>query len=262
MKRWLGLDLGASFVKAALLSDGRLIDGFILPVSGRYREVVAQILETIETSDLAGMGITGVGVEGVDLSAPRFSEVAAHARGVNLFFPHVKTVIDIGGQFTRVVRVGPGGKVLDFIISEKCATGSGRFLQIMARILHVDIEELGRLSFEATQPVEFSTNCAVFAESEAISRLAEGAKPADIVAGVHHAMAAKVEMLMKRINWEPPVAVVGGGGQDKGLIRAVEKKLQIEVVVPPQPIITAALGAASLASLDVTSRARDYGADF
>lgn len=256
LKRWLGLDLGSSFIKAALIAEDSLEKYTILPVGGSYHKQTGRVLKHIEHEtgisfrDMAGMGITGVGAEGVDLAVSRFSDVAAHAKGVHLIFPEVKTIIDIGGQFTRVIRTDSQGKVRDFLLSEKCATGSGRFLQIIARILRVGLEELGSLSLKATHPVEFSTACAVFAESEAISRIAEGANPADIVAGVHQAMAAKVEMLMRRIGWEPPVALVGGGGEDEGLIKAIEGKLAINVLVPPIPRITAAIGAANLVRLN------------
>lgn len=252
MKRWLGLDLGSSFVKAAFVVDGSMINFVTLPVSGSYREQAQKALEMLcPSGDFDGLGITGVGADGVDLPGASFSEVAAHAKGVHVLFPQIRTVIDIGGQFTRVIRLGPEGRVKDFLISEKCATGSGRFLQIMARILRVGVDELGPLSLKARQPVEFSTGCAVFAESEAISRIAEGAKPEDIVAGVHKAMAAKVEMLIRRIGLESPVAVSGGGGEDQGLVKAIEKKLGVEVLVPPQPRLTAARGVACLASLNL-----------
>jgi len=252
MKRFLGLDLGSSFIKAALVEGDSLKGHLILPVSGSFREQGKRAVEMmlkearISREEVTGLGLTGVGVEGVDWDAPRFSEVASHARGVHLLFPQAKSVIDLGGQFTRVIRIGPEGRVYDFLMSEKCATGSGRFLQIMARILRVNIDELGPLSLNASNPVEFSTGCAVFAESEAVSRIAEGANPADIVAGVHKAMASKVEMLVKRVNWEPPVALVGGGGEDKGLIQAIAGKLGTDLLVPPWPRLTAALGAALL----------------
>jgi predicted CoA-substrate-specific enzyme activase len=133
-------------------------------------------------------------------------------------------------------------------MSEKCATGSGRFIQVISRILQVPLDEIGPLSLQSENPVEFSTNCAVFAESETISRIAEGEKPADILAGVHRAMAVKVAMLVKRLKVEPDVALTGGGGQNEGLVRAVSEALKMKVLVPPQPRLTAAIGAALLAS--------------
>ena len=133
-------------------------------------------------------------------------------------------------------------------MSEKCATGSGRFLQVISRILQVPLDEIGPLSLQSEKPVEFSTNCAVFAESETISRIAEGAKPADILAGVHRAMAAKVGMLVKRLKLEPDVVLTGGGGEDAGLVGAIGDALKLTIRVPEKPRLTAAFGAALLAS--------------
>jgi predicted CoA-substrate-specific enzyme activase len=156
-------------------------------------------------------------------------------------------IIDIGGQFTKDAKITPEGRIADFLMSEKCATGSGRFLQVISRILHVSLDDIGPLSLQSANPVEFSTNCAVFAESETISRIAEGANAADILAGVHRAMAAKVSMLVKRLKLEPDVVLTGGGGEDAGLAKAIGDALKIKIRVPDQPRLTAAYGAACLA---------------
>jgi predicted CoA-substrate-specific enzyme activase len=132
-------------------------------------------------------------------------------------------------------------------MSEKCATGSGRFLQVIARILRINVEDIGHLSLKSESPVEFSTNCAVFAESETISRIAEGARMEDILAGVHRALAAKVAMLVKRLKMEEDVVLTGGGAEDVGLVSAVSEALGVHVLVPDLPRLTAALGAATLA---------------
>jgi predicted CoA-substrate-specific enzyme activase len=167
--------------------------------------------------------------------------------GCHILFPTARTVIDIGGQFTKSARITPGGRIADFLMSEKCATGSGRFLQVIARILHIKMEEIGPLSLQSRSPIEFSTNCAVFAESETISRIAEGARPEDILAGVHRSMASKVSMLVKRLKPASDVVLTGGGGEDAGLVQAVAIALHTEILVPEQPRITAAFGAACLA---------------
>jgi predicted CoA-substrate-specific enzyme activase len=167
--------------------------------------------------------------------------------GCHCLFPSARTVIDIGGQFTKAAKITPQGRIADFLMSEKCATGSGRFLQIIARILHVNLEDIGPLSLKSRTPVEFSTNCAVFAESETVSRIAEGARAEDILAGVHRAMASKVAMLVKRLKMEHDVVLTGGGGEDAGLVLAISDALGVKVLVPEQPRLTAAFGAACLA---------------
>lgn len=250
---WVGVDVGAAYIKAVVLSSGQVIGRAVRPVGGSFREQVKQVLSLaveeagIGREELVALGITGVGADGFSSLAKKFSDVACNARGINVVNPATKTIIDLGGQFTRVI-VTQAGKVEDFVVSEKCAAGSGRFLQIIARILQMSIEDVGPLSLTARDPVEFSTGCAVFAESEAISRIAEGSHPADILAGVHRAMAAKVAMLMSRVKWEPPVALVGGGGSDVGLVKAIEDVLKTAIHVPNHPQTVAALGAACLAS--------------
>jgi predicted CoA-substrate-specific enzyme activase len=162
-------------------------------------------------------------------------------------FPTVRTVIDIGAQFSKAIGINDDGKVTNFVMNEKCAGGSGKFLQVAARILHIKVEEIGALSLTATKPVEFTTGCAVFAESEAVSRVAEGALAGDILAGIHKAMASKIVNLVVRLGLSQDCAVTGGGAKDIGLVRTLEKELGIAVKVPDEPQITAALGAALLA---------------
>jgi predicted CoA-substrate-specific enzyme activase len=248
-----GVDVGAAFTKAILIGDQKILASALAPSGGRYRETAGSVLEEALTktdltrAGLAGIGVTGLGAESIPFPARSFSDISCQARGCRFHFPLVRTVIDIGGQFTKAARLTPEGRVADFLISEKCATGSGRFLQVMARILQIDWEAIGPLSLKSEKPVEFSTSCAVFAESETVSRLAEGARPEDLLAGVHRAMAAKVAMLVRRLKLEPEVALTGGGAEDIGLVRAIGEALGLEVRVPEHPRLTAALGAACLA---------------
>jgi predicted CoA-substrate-specific enzyme activase len=152
-----------------------------------------------------------------------------------------------------VAKISSEGRVVDFLMSEKCAAGSGRFLQVIARILHIDFDDIGPLSLQSQNPVEFSTNCAVFAESETVSRIAEGALPGDILAGVHRSMASKVSMLVRRLKWEPDVVLTGGTATDSGLITAINAALGVGVIVPHEPRLTAAFGAACQAE-DILGR--------
>jgi predicted CoA-substrate-specific enzyme activase len=133
-------------------------------------------------------------------------------------------------------------------VSERCAAGSGRFLQIIAHVLKVDIKDVGSLSLQARNPVTFTTGCAVFGESEAISRVAEGASKEDILAGVHNSLAAKISNLIDQVGLEEDCAITGGGALDVGLVMRVEERLGVHLLVPPQPQITAALGAALVAA--------------
>ena len=250
---YAGLDMGSASIAAAVISNHQLIASELLPSGGTYKDTARKVIETalvkagIAEDQLAGMVVTGLGAESAPFDAPQISDISCQAMGCHCLFPSARTVIDIGGQFTKAARITPQGRIADFLMSEKCATGSGRFLQVIARILQVKLEDIGPLSLAAEHPVEFSTNCAVFAESETVSRIAEGAKAADILAGVHRAMASKVAVLVKRVKMEPDVVLSGGGGEDAGLAKAIGDSLKRQVLVPECPRITAAYGAACLA---------------
>ncbi|MDQ5985362.1 MAG: 2-hydroxyisocaproyl-CoA dehydratase activator [Syntrophus sp. SKADARSKE-3] len=256
LRYFAGVDIGSVSIKAALVASQELVAAEFIPSRGNYREGARQVLNGVlskvdlNIDDLAGIVVTGLGMENIPIVARQVSDISCQIMGCRRLFPSARTVIDIGGQFTKVARMAPQGHMEDFLISEKCAAGSGRFLQVIARILQVDLEDMGSLSLKSETPVEFSTNCAVFAESETISRIAEGARAEDILAGVHRAMAAKVTMLVKRIKMEPDVVLTGGGGEDAGLIKAIGDALSMKILVPENPRLTAAFGAACLAEVD------------
>jgi predicted CoA-substrate-specific enzyme activase len=250
---YAGVDIGSAFIKAVLINQKQIMAYKILSSGGNYKETARRVLDQalskgrVSFDMLSGIVVTGIGAESAPFQARQFSDISCQASGCKSLFPSARIVIDIGGQFTRAIKLTPQGRVADFLMSEKCATGSGRFLQVIARILRIKIEDIGSLSLKSQRPVEFSTNCAVFAESETISRIAEGARMEDILAGVHRALAAKVAMLVKRLKMEQDVVLTGGGGEDAGLVSAVSEALGVNVLVPEYPRLTAALGAARLA---------------
>jgi len=258
-KYYAGLDMGSVSIKAALISDRRLIAWSLIASGGNYKDGAKKVMEDvlshtlkgtrtgISVEQLSGLVITGLGAESAPFTARQVSDISCQAKGCHCLFPTARMIIDIGGQFTKAAKITPQGRIADFLMSEKCATGSGRFLQVIARILHVSLDDIGPLSLQSENPIEFSTNCAVFAESETISRIAEGAKAEDILAGVHRAMAAKVSMLVKRLKLEPDVVLTGGGGEDAGLVQAIGDALKIKILVSDRPRLTAAFGAACLA---------------
>ena len=252
-KYYAGLDIGSVSIKAALTSEKRLIASSLIASGGNYKDGARKVMDDvlsqagIPMEQLSGLVVTGLGAESAPFTARQISDISCQAKGCHCLFPSARMIIDIGGQFTKAAKITPEGRIADFLMSEKCATGSGRFLQVIARILHVSLDDIGSLSLQSQKPVEFSTNCAVFAESETISRIAEGAKAEDILAGVHRAMAAKVSMLVKRLKLEPDVVLTGGGGEDAGLVQAIGCALKIKILVPERPRLSTAYGAACLA---------------
>jgi (R)-2-hydroxyacyl-CoA dehydratese activating ATPase len=252
MKFALGIDVGSSFTKAAVLREGVLLSHAILPSGGNYAETARKVCRAavdkagISESDLSSRTATGYGAVAVDFAGRTIADISCHAAGIFHFFPSVRTVLDIGCQFCRAIKLDEDGRPANFVQNEKCASGSGKFLQVIARILHMKIEDIGPLSMQSTNPVEFTTGCAVFAESEAVSRIAEGSAPADILAGVHKAMSSKIANLTIRLGMIPDCAATGGGAKDLGLVRTLEAEMGVKLLVPEEPSISAAVGAALL----------------
>ena len=159
----------------------------------------------------------------------------------------MRTVIDVGDLYTKVLRMDGQGSMHNFLMSGKCAGGSGRILQVIAKVLQIKVEEIGELSLKSRRRVEFNTGCAVFAESEAISRLSQEVRKEDLLAGIHRALAAQINSLAERLGVEQDVAMVGGGARDVGLVQAFKEITGYDILVPPGPHLTAALGAAIIA---------------
>jgi len=252
-KAVIGVDIGSISSKAVILSDAGILSWAIVPSRGNLRtaadEVVSQALvkASLSVVDISHVVATGYGAANASLANQLANDISCQGIGVSYLFPSVRTVVDIGGQFSRAFRVDNEGRTVAFVLSEKCAAGSGRLLQVIARVLQVDVQELGELSLKSNNKVDFTTGCAVFNESEAVSRIAEGALKEDIAAGVHRALAAKIQSLVERLGFEPDCALVGGGAKNIGLVRSIEERLGINVLIPHEPQIVAALGAALIA---------------
>ena len=255
----LGIDIGSAFSKAVVCADGVFKGYAVAPSGGNYRETAERIrAEALGKIGLTPGGLsftvaTGYGSAAVEFSNQTVTDISCQAKGIHHLFPNVRTVIDIGGQFSKVIKVDEDGRATNFILNEKCAAGSGKFLQVIARLLHMEISDIGPLSLKSQKPVEFNTGCAVFAESEAVSRIAEGALMEDILAGVHKAMASKIVNLVERTGPVGICVVTGGGAKDIGLVKAIESELGIILLVPEEPQIIAAHGAALLAAERATS---------
>jgi len=248
-----GVDIGSAFSKAVVMGRGKLVSFHVLPSRGNYAHAGEEVMQRALTK--AGLSLarvayiiaTGCGASMVSFTQEQATEMSCQARGVSYLFPSVRTVIDAGGQSSRAIALDDHGRVCSFALSEKCAAGSGRFMQVIARVLGVEMEECGELSLKSKNPIEFTTGCAVFAESEAISRVAEGEPKEDILAGAHQALAARIFTLVQRVGLRMECALIGGGAKDVGLIKSVEEKLASKVLVPEEPQIMTALGAALIA---------------
>jgi len=253
MAWFMGIDIGSGTSKGVITNDGELLTYHLLPSGANYRVAAQRLREELLAraglvpEDIASTVVTGYGAGNVPFNGQEVADLRCCARGISTIFPSVRTVIDVGEQSSQVIRLSEQGQVTDFVVSEKCAAGSGRFLNIIANVLRIDLKDIAPLSLQSKNPVTFTTGCAVFGESEAVSRVAEGFSKEDILAGVHKALADKISTLIDRVGLEEQCAISGGGGLDVGLIKSVEEKLGIQLLVPPQPQIITALGAAIMA---------------
>lgn len=249
----MGIDIGSGTSKGVITRDGELLAYHMLPSGVNYRTAAEKLREELlakaglSLQDIACTTATGQGSGNVTFSNQQVTDIRCCARGINSIFPPARTVIDVQGQSTQVIRLSESGQVANFVISEKCASGSGRFLDIIANVLQIELEDAGPLSLKSDNPVVFTTGCAVFGESEAVSRVSEGIPKEDILAGVHKALAEKISALVNRVRLEERCAISGGGGLNTGLIKWVEEKLGVQLLVPPQPQFVTALGAAIMA---------------
>ncbi len=253
MKWFMGLDIGSTASKGVITGNGRQPVYHRLPSRADYR-AAAEALSTellakagLRRQDITATVITGHSAGDLPAKHQRIADIRCCARGIARLFPQARTVIDVQAMSGRVIRLSREGQVTEFISSELCAGGGGRFLEVMANILRVELDDIGPLSLKARKPVHFTTGCAVFAESEAISRVAEGATKEDILAGVHQALADKLAALVERTGLEEGCALCGGGALDSGLIKALQEKLGVNLLIPERPQFVTALGAAIMA---------------
>ncbi len=246
----IGIDVGSVATKGVVIGDEDVICNHIIP-SGFNYSVAAEMMRGallskagVSPDDVEEFVITGCGAANASYRTREVSEIVCCARGIRAVFPSVRTVVSVGGQSSQAIRIDQSGRVVDFVVSERCAAGSARFLQVIANVLRVNLEDIGELSLKATNPVAFSTGCAVFGETEAITRVAEGCSIEDILAGVHQSLASKVASLMAKITKAGDCAVCGGGALDTGFVKTLESTLGVQLLVPKYPQIVTALGAA------------------
>ena len=253
----MGVDIGSTASKAVILEDGsRIVAKRVVPVGTGTRgprEVYESTLAAagVRGSEISRVVATGYGRMNFEMADRELSEVSCHGRGVRFLLPDVRTVIDIGGQDAKALLLDERGNLDNFIMNDKCAAGTGRFLEAMARVLDVAVEEMGELSERSERPVSISSTCAVFAESEVISRLANGERIEDIVAGIHTSVAKKVSGLAIRMGYRPRVAMSGGVAQNRGIVRAMERELGCGSTVPEDCQLAGAIGAALFAYSDM-----------
>jgi len=254
MAYFAGLDIGSAQSKAVIMQDRILISYSTRLTEGNFSGSAESVLNAallkagVSFDDIDRIGALGLGAGFISYPYVKISDISCQSRGTHFLFPSVRTVIEIGNQASKIIKVTEAGKVADCLVSDRCAAGSSRVLQIIAKVLKVNLDEMGSLSLEATNPVKFTTGCAVFLETEAISRVAEGASKQDIIAGLHQTLSSRIVAMAQRMRLEEDFVVTGGGAKDAGLVKLMQKHIGRRLMVPEEPLITGAIGAALIAA--------------
>jgi (R)-2-hydroxyacyl-CoA dehydratese activating ATPase len=246
-----GVDIGSTTAKCVVLSDdGRILGKSLSPVGVDIVKDAEKALDAalvdahVTRSEVGFITGTGFGRYKVYFGQLVVTEISCHARGANFLFPGTRVVVDIGGQDTKAIRINEKGEVADFAMNDKCAAGTGRFLDVCANALGYDVAEIGPLSMQARHPVKVTSTCTVFAESEVTSYVSRGKEPSDIIAGLHASIANRTLSLVQRVGLEPEVTFTGGVSQNEGMVRALRHRLSAPVNVSPLSQYLGALGAA------------------
>lgn len=249
----MGIDVGSTSSKCIILKDGKdIVAKSLIGVgtgttgpSRAVEEVFKQCNLGIE--DMNYILATGYGRNSIKWANAEMSELSCHAKAAYFLFPNVRTVIDIGGQDAKVLRINKDGMLMNFAMNDKCAAGTGRFLDVMARVMEVKVDDLEQLSAKSTKVVNISSTCTVFAESEVISQLANNSNVCDIVRGIHRSVAGRVAALAKRVGVEDDIVMTGGVARNNGVVVALEEELGKKIFVSPLAQYSGALGAALFA---------------
>lgn len=251
---YCGIDIGSSTVDGVILSSSAKILAYGIENTGShpghtalnlYKKMLKEA--DISETNVSSITTTGYGRTVFPFSHESISEISCHAYGIRYLTPNVSLVIDIGGQDSKVIKIDKSGKVSDFHMNDKCAAGTGRFLEVMAQALEMDIEEMSKINPTKGKKVPISSVCTVFAESEVVSLLGQGYPTPDIVRGLYQAITNRIEGLVRSVGLAQPIAITGGGALNHALVASIEKQLGLLAFVPDQPQLVGAIGAAILA---------------
>lgn len=248
-----GVDIGSLSTEAVLVSDGRVLAYTVLLTGADSRRAAQKALDQTLASagrsreEITFTVATGYGRTNLPFADLQVTEITCHARGALFSFPDTRTIIDIGGQDSKAIRLDEYGTVVDFAMNDKCAAGTGRFLEVMARALEVEVDALSKLAASAERAAPVSSVCTVFAESEIVSLIGQGVARPEIARGILNSVADRVLNMAKRIGVVPPVTMTGGVAKNRGVVQALERRLGTELRIPDEPQIAGALGAALIA---------------
>jgi predicted CoA-substrate-specific enzyme activase len=249
-----GVDIGSASSKALIIEQDHVVAHALITTGAESAASAERVMELALRQ--AGLGLnelsyiisTGYGRVIVPFADEEVTELSCHARGAHWLFPGARTVLDMGGQDCKAIRCDERGRLGDFAMNDKCAAGTGRFLELMADVLQVPLDKIGPLSLESEDRVRISNTCAVFAKSEVAALLRQGRDRREILAGLHDAIAARVHTLLRKVSVDPDFVIAGGIGKNVGVVQRLEGRVGLPALVPPEPQIIGALGAALFAA--------------
>lgn len=249
-----GIDVGAKFVKVILMDDGNVIAKSSKLVGFEQQKSIDEAFQEalgkagVKEEDIAYITATGSGRTAVGFKTDELTEVTAASKGATTLIPSARTVIDVGAEEGRAMHTDADGKVLDFVINERCAAGAGSFTEAMARALEIEVEEIGPLSLKSTEAVPMNAQCAVFAESEVVTLVHQKTSKENIARAIHDAIASRITSMARRLSIEQDIVLVGGMANNVGFVDSLKRELNMDVTIPEDPEYVAALGAARVAS--------------
>jgi len=256
MRITAGVDVGSTQTKAVLLrenGDMKIIARALVDTGANVQKAADRAFRAccsdagIDPREVGYVVGTGYGRYNISFGHSQMTEISCHAKGARFLCPGTRTVIDMGGQDAKAISVGENGEVLDFVMNDKCAAGTGRFLANAAEVMGISLDEIGPLSLQATRPVKIATVCTVFVESDILSYVAQGKKAEDILGGVHLAIAKRTLSLARRVNIEAVVTMTGGVARNTGMVKALETVLGSSIQVGADAHFMGAVGAALFA---------------
>lgn len=258
-----GIDVGAATAKVVILGDDGMLGYAIRPTGYDVKKAADKVLqEALEKSglastveDLSYIVSTGYARGSLQFADKTITEIICHAKGANFVIPATRFIIDMGGQDSKAIEVDEKGNVINFAMNDKCAAGTGRFLEVMTQVLDVgSVAEMGPLALESKEPCQISSTCTVFAETEVVVLRAAGKDRKDLIAGVHKAVSARVAAMALNLTIRPDVVFTGGVAKNVGVKKFLKEEIGMELHVPKEPQIIGALGAALLAKAEFESK--------
>ncbi|TDA67543.1 MAG: 2-hydroxyglutaryl-CoA dehydratase [Clostridia bacterium] len=248
-----GIDIGSRIAKAAIMEAGSIVSYAVLDTGLDSTQTAMKVLRLAASkagataSDIQYIVATGYGRVLVEFADEMVSEIACHAKGVNYYFPSARTVLDVGGQDSKVINCDEKGRVVSFAMNDKCAGGTGRFLETMADLLQLPLDKMSMLSLKAAKPVPLSSHCVIYEKSEVLLKLRQGVPKYDLVAGIYESLVTRIMDLLAKVSLQEDFVFGGGVARNIGLFTKLQERLGVGAKTIPEPVIQGAVGAAVLA---------------